>query len=164
MNKAEFIYLLTGSNMGNKRESLAKAKRLIDERIGRVQRSSKLYRTQAWGDTEQEDYYNQALEIRTFLSPDQVLAAMMAIEQELGRERSANRNAPRIIDIDLLFFGSRVIRTRDLIVPHPRFHERNFAMVPMMEINGDFVHPKLELAIDELYFESKDQLDVELLD
>ena len=163
MNKAEHIYLLTGSNIGNKREHLNKAKLLIGERIGKVQRSSGFYLTQAWGGIEQEDYINQALEVRTYHSPELTLRLLMEIERELGRERSTP-NAARIIDIDILFFGYKKIRTKELVVPHPKFHERNFAMLPMMELNGDFIHPVFQMAIDELYFESKDPLDVTLLD
>jgi 2-amino-4-hydroxy-6-hydroxymethyldihydropteridine diphosphokinase len=163
-NKVEIVYLLLGSNIGDKRANILKAKRLITERVGAVQRTSGLYQTQAWGDTEQEDYYNQALEVRTYHSPDTVLRNVMDIERELGRVRTKQRNEPRIIDIDILFYGNKVLRTKDLIIPHPRFHERNFAMLPMMDINGDYIHPTLMLAIDELYFDSKDESEVLLLD
>lgn len=160
---AEIIYLLLGSNIGNRKEHLLKAKSLIGERIGKIYKSSGFYLTQAWGNTEQEDFINMALEVRSYHGPDLVLRHIMEIEKEMGRTRTT-QNEPRIIDIDILFFGNRIIKSRDLVVPHPRFHERNFAMVPMMELNGDYVHPILNLAIDELYFDSKDDLDVVLLD
>ncbi len=163
MNKVETVYLLLGSNIGDKKEHLRKAKALIGERIGKIQRSSGFYLTQAWGNTEQDDFINQALELRTYHSPEQTLRVLMDIEKELGRNRVV-KNEPRIIDIDILFFGYKTIKTKELVVPHPKFHERNFAMVPMMELNGDFVHPAFEIPIDELYFESKDNLDVVLLD
>ena len=164
MNKVELVYLLIGSNIGDKKEHLRKAKALIGDRIGKVQRSSSYYLTKAWGGVEQDDYINQALEVRTYHGPDQTLRILLEIEKELGRTRSAVKNEARIIDIDILFFGHKVLKSKELTVPHPRFHERNFAMVPMMEINGDFIHPVFQLPIDELYFESKDSLDVVLLD
>lgn len=163
MNKVEIIYLLTGSNIGNKTENLQKAKQLIGERIGKIQKSSGYYLTQAWGNTDQDDFINQALEVRTYHSPEQTMRVILEIEKEMGRTRT-NPMEPRIIDIDILFYGNRIIKTRDLQIPHPRFHQRNFAMVPMMEINGDYVHPILGKAIDELYFETTDDLDVILME
>ncbi|MFZ4543243.1 MAG: 2-amino-4-hydroxy-6-hydroxymethyldihydropteridine diphosphokinase [Saprospiraceae bacterium] len=163
MNKVELIYLLLGSNVGNKIDNLKRAKLLIGERIGKIQRSSGFYETQAWGKTDQEDFVNQALEVRSYHSPEQTLRTVLEIEKEMGRTRSIP-NEPRIIDIDILFYGNRVIKSRDLQVPHPRFHLRNFAMVPMMEVNGDFIHPVFQKAIDELYFETTDNLDVILIE
>ena len=163
MNKVEIIYLLTGSNIGNKTANLQKAKQLIGERIGKIQKSSGYYLTQAWGNTEQDDFINQALEVRTYHSPEQTLRVLLEIEKEMGRTRSTPME-PRIIDIDILFFGNRIIKTRELQIPHPRFAQRNFAMVPMMELNGDFIHPTLGKPIDELYFESPDELDVILME
>jgi 2-amino-4-hydroxy-6-hydroxymethyldihydropteridine diphosphokinase len=163
MNRAEIVYLLTGSNVGDKRAMLKQAKNLVAERVGSIQRSSSLYQTQAWGDVEQDDFYNQVLEVRTYHSPDLVLRIIQEIERELGRIRSTP-NAPRTIDVDILFYGNKVLKTRDLVIPHPHFHERNFAMLPMMEVNGDYIHPKFQVAVDELYFDSTDTLEVLLLE
>lgn len=162
-NHAEITYLLLGTNMGDKKANLLRAKKLITERIGQVQRSSSIYQTQAWGDTEQEDFYNQALEVRTYNSPEKTMYLILEIEKEMGRVRTNNQYEARIIDIDILFFGHKVIKTKDLIIPHPKFHERNFAMLPMMDINGDYIHPIFQVAIDELYFDSKDESEVILL-
>jgi 2-amino-4-hydroxy-6-hydroxymethyldihydropteridine diphosphokinase len=162
-NKAEIIYLLLGSNIGDKKANLLRAKKMIAERIGQVQRSSNIYQTQAWGNTELEDFYNQALEVRTYNTPEKTMYLILEIEQEMGRVRSTNQYEARIIDIDILFFGYKVLKTKDLVIPHPKFHERNFAMLPMMDINGDFIHPIFQVAIDELYFESKDNSEVILL-
>lgn len=162
-NHAEIAYLLLGTNMGDKKANLQRAKKLITERIGQVQRSSGIYQTQAWGNTELEDFYNQALEIRTYNSPDKTMYLILDIEKEMGRVRSNNQYEARIIDIDILFYGNKVIKSKDLTIPHPKFHERNFAMLPMMDINGDYIHPIFQVAIDELYFESKDDSEVILL-
>lgn len=162
-NKAEIAYLLLGSNLGDRKANLQKAKKLISDRIGQVQRSSGIYQTQAWGNTELEDFYNQALEIRTYNSPEKTMYQILEIEMELGRVRTKEQYEARTIDIDILFFGNKVIKTKDLIIPHPKFHERNFAMLPMMDINGDYIHPVFQLAVDELYFESKDESEVFLL-
>lgn len=163
MEKLEKVYLLLGSNMGERLEHLKNAQSEISKRIGEIQGTSSYYESQAWGDTNQENYWNICLEVTTSLSAEDVLAAALHIEDALGRTRTTQW-APRTIDIDVLFYGEEIIKSQNLEVPHPRIQERNFVLIPMMELNGDFVHPVLQLPIDELFFECNDPLEVYLLE
>jgi 2-amino-4-hydroxy-6-hydroxymethyldihydropteridine diphosphokinase len=163
MEKNEIVYLLTGSNIGDRLAFLQQAEKEIEDKIGVIQAKSSYYESQAWGNTEQENFWNQCLEVSTTLSAEEVLSGILGIEKEMGRIRKGEWQA-REIDIDILFYGEEIIKTDDLQVPHARFHERNFAIIPMMEVNGDYFHPVLELHIDEIFFDCEDPLEVYILD
>jgi 2-amino-4-hydroxy-6-hydroxymethyldihydropteridine diphosphokinase len=157
------IYLLTGSNEGDRLAQLQAAAKLVAERLGKVVRASTVYESEPWGLQGQADFLNQALEVRTALSPLKTLEAILSIEQEFGRVRS-QKWAARNIDIDLLLYDDLVLDDARLRVPHPLLHERNFALVPLMEIAGEVMHPSLEKTIEELYMESQDPLEVWLFE
>ena len=145
--------------MGDRKAYLAKATAKIGQEIGKITQKSRLYETQAWGLTNQPDFMNQALEVETTLSPQATLAKILDIETDMGRIR-AEKWAERTIDIDILLFADVIVEETDLQIPHPRLSERNFALVPLMEIAGETEHPILKTTIEELYFESPDTLDV----
>ena len=155
-------YLLLGSNEGDKLQYLKQATQAIEKRLGKIMSSSKHYETQAWGLTAQEDFINQAVVIETALSVEQLLANIQHIENDLGRVRS-EKWASRTIDIDILLFDDIVINKKDLVVPHPHLHERNFALIPLMEIAGDIEHPVLKKTIEDIYFSCTDPSEVILL-
>jgi 2-amino-4-hydroxy-6-hydroxymethyldihydropteridine diphosphokinase len=157
------VFLLLGSNQGDKRGHIQRAVDQIGRRAGRLIRRSSLYQTEAWGKEDQDDFINQAIEIETGLSPQELLVLLLDIEKEIGRIRREKWEA-RVIDIDILFYGNKQVNEPDLQIPHPHFQERNFAILPMMELAPDFVHPKSQLTIEEIYTRSKDPLDVILLD
>src|SRR5690349_10186179 len=115
MNK---IYLLLGSNIGNSRQQLDAAIKLIRKNIGKVSRRSALYVTAAWGNTKQPDFLNQVIIVEAKLDPLQTITAILSIEKQMGRVRTV-KNAPRIIDIDILFFNHDVVNEKNLTVPHP---------------------------------------------
>jgi 2-amino-4-hydroxy-6-hydroxymethyldihydropteridine diphosphokinase len=163
MRKPTTTYLLLGSNIEDRQTHLKKAQAAIAARIGTVKKTSSYYESQAWGDTEQENYWNICVEVSTTLSAEEVLTTALSIEKEMGRVRSGQWS-PRTIDIDILFYGKEIIQTKDLTVPHPRLPERNFALVPMMELNGEFVHPVLELSVEDIYLDCVDPLEVYLLE
>ena len=163
MKKGTTLFLHSGSNQGQRLEYLTKANQMIEQVIGPILQSSAYYETEAWGKTDQADFINQAVEVETDLSPQQVLHQMLAIENELGRIRQ-ERWAERCIDIDLLFYGQQIIEEINLEVPHPRLHLRNFVLIPMLEIAADFIHPVFNLSIEALYLQSKDRLEVRMLD
>ena len=143
-------YLGIGSNLGDRMEFLKKAVRLLDETEGiRVAGVSPVYETVPAGGPPQGDYLNAAVALETSLEPRELMDACLAIEKSLGRVRN-ERWGPRIIDIDILLYGSRVISERGLDIPHPRMAERGFVLRPLADIAPDAVHPVLHAAIREL--------------
>lgn len=159
IKKQHKTHLLLGGNLGDRPANLSAARALISERIGHIVKASGLYETQAWGKEDQPDFLNQALEVATSMRPTALLQAVLAIEQEIGRQRGEKWDA-RTIDIDILFYNAKVLKTKDLEIPHPFLHERNFALVPMLEIAPFKRHPVLKQNILELYEASMDNLEV----
>jgi len=157
------VYLSLGSNIGNRSEHIIAASALINKRIGKVAKSSHFYETQAWGNTDQDPFINQVVLVNTLLEPRKLLEEITYIERELGRERK-EKWGPRTIDIDILFYGKRVIRDKGLEIPHPDLHKRAFILVPMMELDPDLEHPVLNMAIDLLYMDCEDESDVVMID
>ncbi len=156
------VFLLLGSNLGDRERYLERAAELIAQQVAPVVKSSSVYQTQAWGKTDEPDYLNQVLQVQTDLTAEEVLTRTLAIEQQLGRVR-AERWGSRIIDIDLLFYGQDVIDTPDLQVPHPRLHERRFTLEPLAEIAPDLQHPILKVSASELKSLLKDDLIIKKL-
>jgi 2-amino-4-hydroxy-6-hydroxymethyldihydropteridine diphosphokinase len=163
MRKTYTAYLLTGSNLGDRKAFLNKAKAHIDRRAGKVIAASGYYKTAAWGIEDQPDFWNQALAIMTTLEPESLLETLLDIERELGRER-IEKWGSRTIDIDILLYDDQIINTPNLTIPHLFLHERNFSMVPLMEIAGEIEHPIFKKTIEELYWASNDPLDVYFVD
>ena len=156
------IFLLLGSNLGDSETYIEQARIKVSERVGDIKKSSALYRTTAWGKTDQPDFINQALEIISDISPEQLLVTVLSIEHDMGRTRKEKWEA-RVIDIDILFYEDRIINEPDLIIPHPFVHERRFALEPMMEINAQWIHPVFKRTIEQLYLVLKDTLSVKRL-
>lgn len=156
MNKT---YLLLGSNMGNSRQQLAAAIKHISKKIGKVTRQSSLYATAAWGNKKQPDFLNQVIIAETTLTALQAIEVILGIETAMGRVRTT-KNAPRIIDIDMLFFNKEIIAEENLIVPHPHIENRRFVLVPMNELSPNFKHPVSSKTIHQLLLRCPDTLDV----
>ena len=152
-------YLLLGSNMGNSPELLSNAIKQIENKIGPLLLSSNLYATAAWGNTSQPDFLNQVIKIATHLAAAETLAIILYIEKKMGRIRTT-KNAPRIIDIDILFFNNEIINQSDLIVPHPEIQNRRFVLTPLQEIAPQMIHPVLNKTIEQLLSQCPDQLAV----
>lgn len=152
-------YLLLGSNMGNSTELLSNAIEQIENKIGPLLLQSNLYATAAWGNTSQPDFLNQAIEVATQLDATETLKEILSIEKNMGRIRTV-KNAPRIIDIDILFFNNEIINRIDLIVPHPEIQNRRFLLTPLNEIAPQMIHPVLNKTIDQLLSFCPDQLAV----
>lgn len=152
------IYLLLGSNLGDRLNNLWKAR----TRTGSVLQSSPVFVTAAWGNLQQPQFYNQAVEIDSDLPPDVLLRHLLDIEAGMGRERTEKWGS-RIIDIDILFYRDQIIDTKHLIVPHPEIQNRRFALEPMHEISPELVHPVLKKTIRQLLEECRDPLEVKRL-
>lgn len=152
-------YILTGSNLGNPQEMLHKASVSIEKVAGVIIKASALYQTQAWGRHDQPDFLNQVLAVETDLSPSELLTQLLAIETELGRKR-AQKNDPRIIDIDILFYDEAIIQEEHLVIPHSLLHLRRFVLVPLQEIASQLLHPVLKKTVSQLLDECADPLHV----
>ena len=155
-------YLLIGGNLGNRKENLAKAVSLINEQCGSLTRSSSIYETEAWGNTDQPSFLNQALEISTSLNARQLMRRVLKIEEEMGRVRK-EKLGPRIIDIDILLFENEIHDLRFLKIPHPEMQNRRFVLVPLAEINSSLQHPVLKKTIAELLEKCPDNLEIKKL-
>lgn len=155
----EQIFLGLGTNVPPKEAYLSEVKIAIEEKVGPIVRASSLYETAAWGKTDQSDFMNQVIEIRSQLSPIELLDTILAIEKKMGRVR-VEKWAERIIDIDLLLYGQEMIQAPRLIVPHPFISVRNFVLAPLVEIAPDFIHPVTQQSISALYQACPDPLAV----
>lgn len=153
------VYLLLGSNLGNREWYISQAVDLINECVGKVQLTSSYYETASWGKTDQPDFINQAIFLQTILTPEQLLNAILDIEKQLGRARVVKWGS-RTIDIDIMFYSDMIIKQPDLVVPHPYLHERAFALFPLAEIAPDYVHPFYKKTILELCSSLDDTLSV----
>ncbi|CAN5147779.1 2-amino-4-hydroxy-6-hydroxymethyldihydropteridinediphosphokinase [soil metagenome] len=156
-----YVYLLCGSNMGNRQEYLAKAISLIHDRIGDVEKVSAIYESDAWGEEVQDDFLNQAVMVKSSLQAEALLVELKKIEAILGRTESF-RWGPRIIDVDILLIDTLVYFTDHLQVPHVSLAERRFALMPLAEIAADLVHPVSGHTIQELLDRCEDQGSVRL--
>ncbi len=156
MNK---VYLLLGSNQQNPTKQLAKAILLINTQIGQLVRQSSIYETAAWGNIKQPNFLNQIIIVKTNFTPELTLQKILSIEKKMGRVRTI-KNAPRTIDIDILFFNKEIINKEDLIVPHPLLQQRNFVLTPLNELSPNLKHPILQKTIHQLLRICKDKLAV----
>ena len=155
------VYLLLGSNLGDKLLYLSKAVVEIDKRIGQINAHSSLYETEPWGFSDKNTFINMVVEVQSPLSPNKILERINAIETNLGRKRTASEEyQSRNIDIDILFYGDEIIDKPDLQIPHPRLHERRFTLEPLNELIPDRIHPGLQKNIRQLLKECDDKLEV----
>jgi 2-amino-4-hydroxy-6-hydroxymethyldihydropteridine diphosphokinase len=151
------VFLLTGSNLGNRELFLQQAINYIEADIAPLTVASSIFETQSWGKTDAPDYLNQVLRLQTILPVTSLLDKVLAIETLMGRKREEKWGS-RIIDIDILFYGGAIINEPNLQVPHPELHKRRFTLEPLVEIAADFVHPVLNKNIFQLKTELMDDL------
>lgn len=157
------IYLLLGSNLGNRKGFLSFAREKLSEELGPVLKTSRIYRTAAWGKSDVPEYLNQVLQLSTALEPLNVLDVILDIERRAGRERREQWGA-RTLDIDLLFYDDQCIDLPGLKVPHPLLHERRFTLMPLNEIAPDMIHHVLNKRVCQLLQDLDDDLLVEFAD
>lgn len=144
-------YIALGSNLGNRAEHLEKAIQALKKKLKISDlKKSPIYETEAVGGPKgQKKYFNSVIEFETKLSPRELLQKLLEIETYLGRKRSV-KNAPRTIDLDLLFYGDQIINKPGLEVPHPRLHERWFVLKPLADLAPEWVHPILKKSVKEM--------------
>lgn len=149
------VYLCLGSNKGDRIGYVQQATSLLGETQGiKIIRASSLYETQPWLEKDTTWFINAVVEAKVQLSVQELLTECLRIEQQLGRKRETEDHfGDRTIDIDILFYGKDIINEKDLHVPHKHLHKRAFVLVPMLEFNPDFIHPKLGKSISQLHDE-----------
>lgn len=152
-------YLLIGGNLGDRFHNLQRALELIEECCGDIISISSVYETAAWGLTDQAAFLNQAVVLDTTLSPQELMTALLDIENTMGRIRH-QKMGPRTIDIDILLMDDLQIETGELTIPHPSLHLRKFALVPLAEVASAKRHPSNNKTIAELLTDCPDTLPV----
>lgn len=157
------VYLLLGSNKGDRLKYLMLAEYLISKEAGKITQKSAVYVTQPWEKLNQPNYLNQAIELETDKSPLQLLKILQKIEKSLGRTNKGNY-AARTIDIDILLYDAIIFNSKNLIIPHPRMHLRNFTLQPLLTLNKTYTHPILHASIEELAKICKDDLKVSIFE
>lgn len=150
------VFLQLGSNQGDRIALMQEALQCIALSVGQIENQSSLYESEAWGNTNQTNFINQVIEIKTALSPEDLLISIQKIEKDLGRKRIEHWG-PRTMDIDILFYDSQTINNSpELIIPHPRLSERKFVLQPMNEIAAEFIHPIFKRSITQLLYLCED--------
>ena len=142
------VFLGIGTNLGDRERNLQDALANLSQKMVILKESS-IYQTAPWGYLDQPAFLNQVIEAQTDLSPLNLLGFLKDTEKVLGRQANF-RYGPRLIDLDILFYGSRVIQTPRLQIPHPRIAQRAFVLVPLAEIAPDFVHPQNRQTVTQL--------------
>jgi 2-amino-4-hydroxy-6-hydroxymethyldihydropteridine diphosphokinase len=154
------IIILLGSNLGNRLANLKQAIASIAS-FSTILQQSNIYQTAAWGNTDQADFLNQAIEIQTNQTAENLMHALLAIESQMGRVR-LQKWEPRIIDLDIIFYESAIHSTDFIQIPHPEMQNRAFVLKPLLDLIPHFEHPILKQTISQLWEKCPDQLEVSL--
>ncbi len=155
--------ILLGANLGNPELTFSKGLDIIEQKVGKITDLSALYETAAWGVTEQPDFLNQVVIIRTKLKARALLEQLQEIEIILGRTHREKWHA-RHIDIDILFFNEAIIDEPGLQVPHPAIASRKFTLVPLDELLPEMMHPVYKKSINQLLALCNDKLPVKKIE
>ena len=156
-------YISFGSNKGDRLNHIIKSLKEMEIQIGRIEGVSRLYKTKSWG-FDSWDFYNGCVVLKTKYLSDIVLKKLLFIENSLGRAKDeSEKYSAREIDLDLLFFNELIISRKELIIPHPQIHKRNFVLFPMCDISPDFIHPKINVSIKKLLAKCEDNSEVKII-
>jgi len=154
--------LLTGSNIGIRERFLHEAKCIIADKAGSITAYSEIYESEPWGFDCEKRFLNMALMIETNLAPLQLLEIIHQIETSMGRIRKNKTYESRTIDIDIIFYDDIIMNTDNLVLPHPHFAERRFAITPVNDICDNWLHPVLKKSVKQMLDECKDKSQVAL--
>ena len=154
----ESVFVLLGSNLGDRELLVNQACKMMGERCGEIVAKSRLYESEPWGFRAEHWFLNQVVKIETSLSPDALMLDLLAIEKELGRDRTTPHEGyvSRPIDLDILYFGDKIIETQLVTAPHPRLYQRRFTLLPLCDVAPAFVHPTLKKTNLQLLDECQD--------
>lgn len=144
------VCLMIGGNLGDRLLNMSSCLQMLEQNIGKAHLKSSIYETEAWGKKDQPSFLNQAVILKTELSPYQVLEETQKIENKLGRKREEHWGA-RTMDIDILFYEDKVLKNSNLVIPHPLIQERKFVLAPLVEIIPQFKHPIFKQKIETLF-------------
>ena len=145
----ENIFLGLGSNQGDRELNLKNSIKLLNSRVGKVLNTSGIYESEPWGVKNQNYFLNQVIEIETHIDPNDLLNICKNIEYDMGRKPEI-RWGKRVIDIDILYYQSKIINQEKLIIPHKLMHERKFVMIPLNDLNENHLHPILKITNKEI--------------
>lgn len=159
----EQLVVSAGTNIGDRKMNLSKAQHLCKERLGSIVKTSGTYETEAWGIKNQQAFYNEVWVFETVKDPQECMIALLDIERKMGRVRF-EKWGPRLIDIDILFYGNRVLNSAELTIPHKEIANRLFVLIPLQEVMPHFIHPTLGKSVTELVGDCSDLLKVERID
>lgn len=157
------VVLLLGGNIGNRLDFIHRAQQKIEQRAGKIIRSSAVYESAPWGFSAENSFYNQVVIVETSLSPFDILEDILTIEKELGRTRSGKSYSSRTMDIDILFYEQEIIETPELVIPHPQLHKRRFTLIPLVEILSGWIHPGFNQSLTTLLELCEDKSSVTLV-
>ena len=137
------VYIILGSNIGDKKSYIEKACKYIEVNIGNIELYSSYYQTSPWGFESNDEFMNRVICVASKLTPHTIMNTLLDIENTLGRVRNSDSIGyeSRTIDLDILLIDDLVIDSETLIIPHPRMKLRKFVLIPLDEIAGDFIHP-----------------------
>jgi len=153
------VFILLGSNQGERMQYLNKAKKLVAEECGKIFKESSVYETAAWGNNKQASFLNQVINISTDLPADDLMKNLLLIENKLGRIRK-EKFGPRTIDLDILFYDDLVYHSTVVTIPHPAIQDRRFVLIPLVEIAPRKMHPVYLKTVSSLLKECTDMLNV----
>ena len=144
-------YISLGSNLGDSVNLLNVAIEKINERIGLVIKKSSFYETEPWGFKADQNFINAMVAVDSDLHPEEILRELLAIEKDLGRVRNSSKTyTSRLIDLDIIAIDDLILKTKELVIPHPKMHERSFVLIPFHEIAHDWRNPLLDKGLEEL--------------
>ncbi len=151
------VYLGLGSNLGDRQKNLATAATLLQDHSIDIELASPVYLTDPWGFKSKSNFLNRVIRIKTDADPMELLNIALETERKMGRLIAWQVYSDRIIDIDILFYGERIISTKPLVIPHPLLHKRIFVLKPMSDIAPGFNHPVFNKSIGQLLAECPDE-------